>query len=475
MSKLIKNTVIYSLGRILPQVVGFILLPIYTQYMTPNEYGIAQSMQILTTVLAILFSLATERSIFRLFYDFRDLDKRKLLIGNITIVVSFVSVFCLFLLFQLKEYVNFIFSTIPFYPYYSLAIFNTFFLAFSFIPNNLFQVKGEAFNFTIVSMVAFCLNVCFILFFVVFKKQGAAGMLKGQMIANGIMFLLYLYIIFKNSILTINYGIMKQILQFSLPMIPALFASWLLNMSNRVFIEKFLPPQDALFQIGLFSLAFKISSVGTILLGAINTAYNPVFYKLASQEDQVKGKETLKDLNYIFTLISLFLCFCIACLSSELVSFFDSKYMTSSKFIPVFVISIFITQIVSLFNLMIYQNKKTLSIMFIIFGSSLVTVIFNIILIPVFGSIGAAWATVLGVFFNMVLVISYAKKNYYVPFLFYRIISYVIVSVLSFFLISVMNIDNKILSLVVKSIILLLIGCFLFQINKQKFLMVRKV
>ena len=50
MSSIIKNTTIYTIGNILPQAAGFFLLPIYTKYLTPADYGIVSSMQVLSTV-----------------------------------------------------------------------------------------------------------------------------------------------------------------------------------------------------------------------------------------------------------------------------------------------------------------------------------------------------------------------------------------------------------------------------------------
>ena len=76
MAKIIKNTSIYAIGNILPKAAGFFLLPVYTRYLTPADYGIVSSMQVLSTILAVAFTLAIERSIYRLYWDYKtDNDK----------------------------------------------------------------------------------------------------------------------------------------------------------------------------------------------------------------------------------------------------------------------------------------------------------------------------------------------------------------------------------------------------------------
>ena len=104
MGHLLKNTIIYSLGRILPQAVNFILLPIYSEYLSPSQYGIIESMIVFSTILTIIFSFATERSMFRIYYDYKKEDDKKKFIGNTTILIAISATFffgLIFLLYQL--------------------------------------------------------------------------------------------------------------------------------------------------------------------------------------------------------------------------------------------------------------------------------------------------------------------------------------------------------------------------------------
>ena len=93
MGHLLKNTIIYSLGRILPQAVNFILLPIYSEYLSPTQYGIIESMVVFSTILTVIFSFATERSMFRIYYDYKKEDDKKKFIGNTTILITISATF----------------------------------------------------------------------------------------------------------------------------------------------------------------------------------------------------------------------------------------------------------------------------------------------------------------------------------------------------------------------------------------------
>lgn len=478
MKELFKNTIIYSIARIIPGITGFILLPIYTSYLDPSEYGKVQSMQVLGAFLIIIFSLASERSIFRLYYDYDTDKKKKEFLGNVAMMVLTTTIIFGSLIFLLKDYVQLIFSSIEFYPYYFYIIIYAMLTSLSFIPLNLFQVKGKSVKFSIYSISGFIISTLLILYFVVYKLDGAKGILKGQFIAAGIMLLFYGYEIIKNATFKFKVSIIKNILSFSIPFIPVLISTWLLNMSNRVFLDYFIKEDTlALFEIGIYSFAYKIASVGGLAIGAIFTAYNPIFYKEASSDNQVLAIKKLEQIKYFYALIALLFCFLIAFVSRNIIIlFFAKEYASSIYLIPVISLCFFFTQIVGLYNLMVYQEKKTKSVMVNLIISSLVTIGFNLLLIPIYFSMGAAIGTLIGVLCNVFLQYRSAQKSYYIDFKLIKIIYYLI-ALYGIVAIDIVFVsDDGYLSLILKCTLIIFIFLYIvinynkgtFNFNKKK-------
>lgn len=466
MKELVKNTAIYSLARIIPGITGFMLLPIYTEYLNPAEYGKVQSMQVLGFFLVVLFSLASERSIFRLYYDYDSQEKKKEFIGNVFILILFTTVIFGCLIFLLKDYVSLIFKSIDFYPYYFYIILFSILNSFSFIPLNLLQVKGKPVKFSVYSISSFLLSTLLILYFVIYKLEGAKGILKGQLFASMIMVVFYFYEIIKNATFKFKTSIVKNILSFSIPFIPVLLSTWLMNMSNRVFIDYFIKDSNlALSEIGIYSFAYKIASVSAIVTGAIFTAYNPIFYREASNKNQLQAKFKLKEIKYAYASIALLICFTLSFVSKNVVNLFFSKDYSSSIFlIPIISLSFLLSQIIGLYNLMVYQEKKTKSVMVNLVISSILTLILNLILIPVYFSVGAAIGTLLGVTCNLYLQYLSAKKSYFINFKLKRVFFYMIpLYLLVFFDLFFVKFDGYI-SLFLK---LVFIGLLLLRIIRK--------
>lgn len=455
MNNIVKNTSLYTIGIILPQIVGFLLLPIYTKYLSPGDYGIVSSMQVLSSILIIVFSFAIDRSIYRLYFDYKtDQDKRNYL-GTITISLLFISSIILLLIFIFKGTISQIYKSIEFYPFFVFSIVSAFFSIFSIIPKIYFQINEKADKFIALSLLEFTLITGFVLWFIVVKQEGAIGMLKGGMIASIIISPLFLYISYKTVNFSFQIQILKDSLSFSLPILPSLLSAWILNLSDRIFIERYF----TLYDVGIYSLGYKMAGIILAFSGAFNKAYNPVFYKLANSENQEKAKIILYKYNNIYIIVLIFVVFFVCIFSKEaILILLDPKYLESHKIIPIIAFAYLISQAGSLLNLSIYQEKKTLQIMYMIVASALLNIILNYMLVPIHGAYGAAYSTTLSVVFLVGLNYWYAKKCYFVPINWLQIIPITASLMLIFFIFHFINIQNIYLLLLSKLVVCGIIG-----------------
>lgn len=419
MSKIIKNTSLYTIGNIVPQAAGFLLLPIYTRCLTPTDYGIVSSMQVLNTILAIIFTLAVERSIYRLYWDYKTEKEKKDYLGSIVVALGGIATIVLALLFLFKGLVGLIYKSIPFYPFYVYAIITAYFTVFERAPKIYLQLQQKAGSFVILSIIQFFVNTVFILWFIVELKAGATGMLKGQMIGHGMMLPVFLLIAFKIINFTVKPSILRESLKFSLPMIPGLLSAWVLSLSDRIFIERYFSLAD----VGIYSLGYKIAGLVLILSGAFNLAYNPVFYKLANSNDQLAARKQLFSYNNTLVMVILVICFLISLFSKEaIVIFLDARYADAYKIIPIIALAYFVSQAGGLMNRSIYQEKKTVAIMLISIFGAVLNIGLNFLLVPILGAYGAAYATVLSFTGLFIIEYWYAKKCYFIPYQWSKIV-----------------------------------------------------
>ena len=250
-------------------------------------------------------------------------------------------------------------------------------------------------------------------------------------------------------------------------MMPILLTSWIMNMSNRVFIENYF----TLREVGIFSMASKLSSVTTILLGALFTAYNPMFYRLANDENQLIAKNKIQELNQLLIGAIFMVSFVVVLFSKEVVFILNSRYQEAVLYIPILVLANAINYLAGIYSLMIYQNKKSGIIMYIYIIGAIFSVIFNYVLVPQFGALGASWVNVIASLVILFLSIYYAKKNYYIPLQYTLYLLGLAISVIILYINNYVNIS--ILFFITKIILVILVVCFVLY-KKRKLININK-
>lgn len=409
---ILKNTTIYSIGIIIPKAASFLLLPIYTRYLSPGDYGIVESMHVLSVILTVLSTLAIDRSIYRLYFEHKTEDAKKKYLGTITISLLIIAMVFVLLLFLGRSIVSMVFQSIPFSPYYSYTIITVFLTIVSIVPKTYYQVEQKAAKFILFSLGEFFSRTILIIYFIVFAGKGAEGMLLGQLVGASFLLPFYLFVISKIIIPRWDKNIFIESIKYSFPMVFGLLSAWILNLSDRIFIERYFSVSD----VGIYSLAYKLAEILLILTVAINQAFSPLFFKIANNDENIeKSKQKLFFYNKIISIIIIFVAMIISLFSREFIMLLDEEYQSAFYLVPIIMVGIVFSQIGSLANRSFYQEKKTVQPMLIGLGTAILNVLLNFLLVPRYGNYGAAYSTTISFLFLFIVIFIYARKYYFIP------------------------------------------------------------
>lgn len=461
-NKLLRNSILYTIGAIIPQAVGFLLLPVMTRYLTPEEYGITSSMGTLSVILIIFLTLAIERSIYRLYYDYKTTEEKRNFLGTISISLFIISTFIVLTLFILHDYVGLVFRSIPVFPYYSYAILTTYFSVFGMVPLIYYMVTEQAKKFFLLSLGLFLLHASLTVWFVVGFRWGAAGQLGAHLVANLSFVPLYAFLLKRIVNFKLDLQMLKRGLSFSLPLIPTLLSAWILSLSDRIFIERYFTLHD----VGIYSLGYQIALVVTVIVGGIHKAYTPFFFRLANSEDQKNSREKLYNTNTVYILVVILTVFLISFFSKEIVTLMmHHRYLEAYKIIPLITFGYLFSLTAGIPGLYIQQEKRTKAFMYLTLCSAGINILLNFLLVPQYGAYGAAYATVIS--FAILLIAKYlyaAKRCYFIPWDWSKIMPYFLALFATVALFSTVINLNIYVGLVVKILIALPV---LFIFSKQ--------
>lgn len=425
MLKIIKNTSIYTLGNFIPKAIGILLLPIYTYYLSPSEYGIIGSMQAMVSILMVLFTLGFDASVFRLYWDYTTETDRKELFGTMVIAKTIITSVILLIILLFHNTVNNIFPSIPFFPYYFYIVIAVFLSSYFELPKKYFMLKEKPTSYIIFNISAFIVKSGLIIWFIVSIDNTAKSYLQAFLLSTIVIFPAAIVITSRFINFKLSISKLKNILSFSLPIMPTLIFAWIMDLSDRIFLERYYSVKE----IGIYSLAYQISSIIIVLIVSFHNTYRPIFFKLANNQNKLKSYNLISKYNNIFIIGIAFVIFIVSIFSNEIINiFFNNSYSMASKIIPLILIAHFFNGLQGLIGRYLEQSKKMVISMWIALIASVLNIILNFILIPPFGMQGAAIATIVSFFTSFILRYFYAKKHtFFVSFNWMIIIPFLII------------------------------------------------
>ena len=381
--------------------------------MSVEDFGITNSLQILSSILIIVITLALDRSLVRLYYDYSSEKDRRDYLGTVFIsLVSFGLIGTSICLVS-KTLLNKLFPSIPFYPYFTYTILYTFILLVINYAQMIAQVKQNSKQFMFISLSTVIVAATCNLAYVVYYNEGALGFVKGTFWSGVLIIPIALLYIHKSINYKFNLEKLKTSLIFSLPVLPSLLSSWILNLSDRVIITKYFSLSD----VGIYSLGYKLASLILFISAAFFMAYNPIFFDIANKVELTieEKKNKLYKINSGVTLVIGIIGLCILSGSDIILKlFFKKEYLVSYHYISIFALSFIISQIGAFYNLMVYQNKKTQHVAIVIVLTAGLNILLNTILIPNFGVYFAAITNLICSAVNFTCMYFLAKKNFFI-------------------------------------------------------------
>jgi O-antigen/teichoic acid export membrane protein len=185
--RLFKHTSVYSIGTIAQRSVAFLLLPIYTRYITPSDYGILEILVVTGQILSIFYSLAMYSGFSRTFLcDCKDeVDKKETLATALVFVLLF-SAFMLIVTFCfINPLNNLLFKGEDYTAYIKIILLTCFLSTLAVIPSAYLVATEKSLIFIIISFIQTLFNLSINIYLVAFLRLGIKGIILGNLLAQG--------------------------------------------------------------------------------------------------------------------------------------------------------------------------------------------------------------------------------------------------------------------------------------------------
>ncbi|WP_273130294.1 lipopolysaccharide biosynthesis protein [Bacillus weihaiensis] len=404
-SKFFKNSFLYTIGSMMTPMIGLVMLPIYTGYLNPAEYGVMTTIQTLVGMLQIFLLLSLNGAVTRFFYDFLEQpEKRKEYLGSIFIfVLLFSTIIATILLLFSNSIGSLLFRNIPIDPFYYYLIGLSCTSALLALPMALFRAQEKAGLFILVNTLKALFIMGLTVYLIVGRDLGAESALIAQLLITFLFVLITFGMLRKFLKFSLNFSLVKQSLLFSLPLLPHVASGWIISSSDRVILEKFVNIAD----LGIYALAAQVSMVLALFYSSINNALVPRYTMLRKEGNELKASKLLKIFAYVVVIFGV---------ASIPVAMYAIKLFTSDQYYGAIAIIpiLLIAQIVKGFYFIpvakLFYTKKTKIIATSSTLAAIFNIIINIIAIPIIGLYGAIVSTIIAELLRLLLIYKASKS-----------------------------------------------------------------
>jgi O-antigen/teichoic acid export membrane protein len=410
----------YTAASILSKLIAVALLPLYTRYLTPADYGAAEVMFAAVVSASIVVRLGLIEALLRFYYkDGEDPDR----------VVS--STFAgLFWFATIGALVALPFATPisealldrPAAGLARISIGGLWVLTMFEFMLTLFRLEERARAFFITTVLNVLVTIGLTVVLVVGAGEGARGLLVGSY-ASGAAFVLGLIVLqWRRLSLLFDRELLRRLLRFGLPTMPAEASLYLLNFVDRIIIVR----SAGLAEAGLYSLAVKFAQAVNVLVRGFQLAWPPLAYSIRDDGEARRAYATVVTLfvagcAFVVTGMWLFSRWIVRALAAP-------EFFGSYKAVGLIATAVTLYALYMVMVVILGRTGRTEFNFPAAIAALVANVVLNLLLVPPLGIVGAALALVASYLVVLVLMYGFTQRLFPVPYQWGRLARVVLTS-----------------------------------------------
>lgn len=486
LKKLAGQTAIYGLPSIVGRLLNYLLVPLHTAAFVKESFGVIIEMYAYVAFLVVILTYGMETAYFR----FQSKKEHKHAEVFSTVLFSLLISTSVFWLVTIS-FSQSIADLIDYPNHKEYVIWFAIIVgldAISSIPLARLRTENKAIKFAAVNFASILVNIGLNLFWIGYcmpnYESGSSNLLIDNFytpeIGVGYVFLANLFasiikFLLLSPIITrvkavFNRKMIKDMLLYSSPVLLASLAIIVNESVDKILIKRLLVDdlgvEGANGQVGIYGACYKLSIIITLFIQAFRYAAEPFFF---NQSDQKDAKKTYATVMKYFTIVCAFIFIGVMLYIDVLKHFIsNSDYYEGLHVVPILLFAnIFLGMF---YNLSIWYklSGKTRFGAYIASFGALITIVLNLIFIPIYGYTASAWATL--ICYGSMVAISYwlGQKHYPVPYPIGKMLFYLTIALGIYGVSKYLNLEVQFLKYTVHTVLMLMFIAMVYVLEKPK-------
>ena len=414
MKRLGRHSAVYGLGGVVSRVLAVFLLPLYTRYLDTEDLGAVGLVVAGSAVLVTILRLGISSAFFRFYFDSQEPAHRRLVVRTafwFTMASATAGLVAGVLLAE------------PIADLLGLDDANLVRAGFVGVwaqmnyeqLTSLFRAEERSTAFVLASLANIGVTVAATILLVVAWEQGALGVIVGNFTGTLVVYLALLAVHREQLGLQFSRPLLREMNRFGIPLVPAALALIVVNFSDRFFLVHLA----SLDEVGLYEIGVRIASAMVLLLTAFRMAWPAFAYSIEDDDD---AKRTYAFVLTYLVVVASWLALALGLLAPWLVrlltqpQFYEGERVVAPLAFAGMAYAAYIVMAIG-----VGRAKRTQFNWVITGVAAAVNVALNLILIPPYGMMGAAVATVVAYTVMFLAMTWYAQRVFPTPYQWRRV------------------------------------------------------
>ncbi len=472
--KLAGQTAIYGLSSIVGRLLNYLLVPLYTyKFTNASDYGVVSELYAWVAFLVVLLTFGMETAYFR--FRKENTNEKDVFTSGF-FVLTVVNLFFLAGIFLFNQSIAnaLLFNEHP--EYIILLGIIVVMDGLSSLPLARLRAEEKALQFAGINFASIFINILLNLVFMLIlfdpnnPEQGVFYILLANLISSAIKPIL-LYKDFLQLSFKPNGHLVRSMLVYAAPLVIAGFAGIINETLDRILLKHLLYEASdpstlthAEAQVGIYSACYKLAMLVTIIIQAFRYAAEPFFF--AQHKSENKNQIYVKVMNYFIAFLCLI--FLGVSLNIDILKHFiqNESYWVGLGVVPVLLLANIFLGIYYNQSIWYKLSNKTKFGAYIAICGAILTIVINVIFIPVYGYWASAWATLIVYAFQMILSYILGQVHYPIPYNLKKFGLYLGASILIYWLFSMIQFNSLVLTHLLKNGGIILFGLLFIIIEK---------
>lgn len=418
-NSLLKTTLLYSVGNLASKGLSFILVFFTTFYLSTEDVGVFDLFLTTISLLTPIVTLQLTDAVLRWLIENKEFENKSKVLSTASFILFFSLFITIVLLLIFQTYYPFLF----YIELLFLLVFQSFFLLFQQYQRAIGDNKG----YVLSSVFYTFLYVILAIICLVFYDKKIVGLLWSNITAA---VLTTVFIFFRNKVYNYihikyyNFQTAKELINYSIPLVPNSLSWWAISSANRYLIVLFL----GIASNGIFAIAFKFPTIVLLIVNVFYLAWQEKAIENYNRNDReiYYSKIFKKYITYLFVISINLLC-----INQLFLTYFvDIVFYESWRYTAILLMAIFFNALSGFYGTIYLGAKKTKSIFVSSLVSGLVVLLISYFLIPVFKLYGASIAIFVG--YLVLFLFRYFQTKKYIKIIFPIYLFFVLLGIFTF-------------------------------------------